>query len=60
MKKNSIFQEFAPSLYTGIFSIFTPARRFKQLRQAVEAMEQNDGFYEDWQAIGNDFHTVIN
>lgn len=59
-KKNSIFQEFVPNLYTGIFSILTPSRRSEQLRQAVKAIEQNDGFYENWQAIGNDFRSAIN
>lgn len=59
MKKNSIFQEFTPNFYTGIFSILTPTKRSKKLQQAIEAIGQNDGFYEDKKAIENDFRMAM-
>lgn len=51
--------DYAPSFRTGVTSVLRPGKRLRQLRKAIMSMEQNDGLYEDWQAVGQDLHIAI-
>lgn len=52
--------DFAPNFYSGIASLLTPTRRYKQLCELVKSMKQEDGLYEDWRAVGNDLRNAMN
>lgn len=51
--------DYAPNFRSGVASVLTPGRKSKQLRKIVLSMKQNDGFYEDWKAIGNDLRCAM-
>ena len=51
--------DFAPSFKTGVTSILRPTSRTRHLRKVIMDMKQNDGFYDDWQAIGHDFRNAM-
>lgn len=50
---------FTPNFCSGIAAILSPTKRSKQLRKTVMSMTQSDGLYEDWAAVGNDFHNAM-
>lgn len=51
--------DYAPNFRSGVASVLNPGRKSKQLRKIVLSMKQNDGFYEDWKAIGNDLRCAM-
>lgn len=51
--------DFTPNFHSGVSSVLTPGRKSRQLRNVVLSMNQNDGLYEDWKAIGNDLRCAM-
>lgn len=59
-RSTRIVLNFAPSFLSGVASVLTPTKKNSRLQKAILSIKQNDGAYEDWQAIGNDLRIAMN